>query len=64
MLRRCDGTDPNLTKSIPAEQFDPATMTTSHWTSTAGPGEVVVNCSCGLVFDDEKRTVVYPHDPV
>lgn len=63
-MRHCDGTDPNLTRTIPADEFDPERMTLSHWDSTARSGERIVNCACGLMFDDDDRRVVYPHQPV
>jgi hypothetical protein len=63
MLARCDGTDENLTRQVRTEDFDPASMTQSRaWAMMARPGFIVVNCQCGLVFDDEDRARVYPHE--
>lgn len=50
MIRMCDGKDPNLLK--PDEHDD-----TQPW---AG----YVPCDCGLVFDDEDRMTIYPHQEV
>lgn len=62
MIRNCDGTDPNLTRDIPADQFDAATMTVSPWDMAAKPGEVVINCQCHQVFDDDDHLTFYPHE--
>jgi hypothetical protein len=62
VLRTCDGTDPNLTRRLPADRFDPATMVLSPWNMTAEAGEVVTQCGCGLVFDDVYRMVCWPHE--
>ncbi len=59
--RHCDGSDPNLTRTIPAADFDPATMTRSPWDDTARPGTVIICCTCDLVFEDRDRRVTYPH---
>lgn len=64
MIRRCDGTDPNLTRQVPQAEFDAASppMTISHpWASRADPGTVVIMCQCGKVFDDARHLVTYPH---
>lgn len=64
-IRRCDGTDPNLTRQVPEEEFDQDTMTLNMlWKVIALPGHVIVNCQCGRVFDDVDRVVTHPHQPV
>lgn len=63
MRRQCDGTEPTLIRRIPAAMFDDAAMTISpRWARLAGPGEVVIQCQCGLAFDDEHRRAVWPHE--
>lgn len=60
-MARCDGTDPNLTRQVPV--FDPDTMhLAAAWQATAGPGMTVIQCQCGLYFDDVYRMRTYPHD--
>jgi len=62
MRRHCDGTDPNLTRAIPLAAYGLAgDYTVSPWNGSARPGEVIVNCNCGLRFDDFDRQVIYPH---
>lgn len=70
MLRRCDGTDPNLTQVIPASDLTPA-MTVSPWDrlpAFGGRGSKdsyrVINCDCGAIFDDVDQLVTWPHEPV
>lgn len=61
--RRCDGTDPNLTRQVPGIVFDEAVMTLArNWAFTATDGNVVIQCQCGLVFDDVDRLAIYPHE--
>jgi hypothetical protein len=65
MIRHCDGTDPNLTRHVPHAEFDGEAMTANApWAFLAQPGTVVINCQCGLRFDDVTRMVVYPHEHV
>lgn len=59
-LRLCDGTDPNLTREISKIEFDPKTQTVSGW-GAAHVGCVVIQCECGLRFNDEIRRVTWPH---
>ena len=64
-MRHCDGTDPNLTKQVPAVDFDSDTMTVNTmWKVIAEPGMIVINCQCGKQFDDATCTVLYPHAPL
>lgn len=67
MRRHCDGTDPNLTRDLaqaePGELKAGMSFVLSPWDAGTAGG-VVVNCNCGLVFDDAERRVVYPHEPV
>lgn len=65
MRRHCDGSDDNLTREVPAEEFDPAVMTPSvNWDRIGQQrGIRIVRCTCGLVFDDAGRLVIYPHEP-
>lgn len=51
MIRRCDGTDPNLTRDV-RDGEEPR-----------GPWAGSVPCDCGAVFDDVYRQVIYPHHP-
>jgi hypothetical protein len=65
VIRRCDGTDPNLTRQVPQATFDAASppVTISRpWAFRAEPGHVVICCQCGKVFDDVNRMVTYPHE--
>lgn len=50
MIRRCDGSDPNLTRDVREGE------------RPSGPWPGSVPCDCGLVFDDVERMVTYPHD--
>lgn len=64
-MRRCDGTDPNLTREYTADSPDLASIdgaTISPWDRAAKPGTVVTQCRCGLVFDDAQRSVIWPHE--
>jgi hypothetical protein len=61
MMRRCNGEDPNLTRPVAERDFDPGSMTVSPWNSMAQAGTVVIQCQCGLFFDDVHRLVYYPH---
>jgi hypothetical protein len=63
VIRTCDGTDPNLTREIPETSFHADTMVLSPWNKSAKPGMAVIQCACGLRFDDVDRTVIYPHHP-
>jgi hypothetical protein len=65
VIRTCNGTDDNLTRSIPINAFDPATMTLSvNWDRIGQRrGQHVIRCNCGLTFDDVDRLTVYPHTP-
>jgi hypothetical protein len=66
VIRRCDGTDDNLTREVQADEFDAAVMTPSvNWDwRGAARGTRVIRCRCGLVFDDASRLVTWPHEPV
>jgi hypothetical protein len=62
MMRHCDGTDPNLTRQVPYEDFDGEAMViNTTWKMIAQPGHIVINCQCGRYFDDATCTVLYPH---
>lgn len=59
MIRRCDGTDPNLLMYI-----NPKTKERVTGDEPAESGDVTaqaVPCDCGKVFDDTVLTVIYPH---
>lgn len=59
--RYCDGTDPNLTRVVlPADLV--AGDVISHWHVTAKEGTVIIQCRCGLEFDDVNLQVIYPHN--
>jgi hypothetical protein len=58
MLRRCDGTDVNLTREIPADEV--GARLRSPWPA-GRPGFVTIACDCGRVFDDVGRLVTFPH---
>jgi hypothetical protein len=45
MIRKCDGTDPNLRK----------------WIHVGYDGGKYVSCDCGLIFDDIDHLTIYPH---
>ena len=66
MIRHCDGTDPNLTRDLQADEYDPDVHTLSPWhTRQHGKrGIMRINCQCGLRFDDVDCTVIYPHERV
>ena len=61
-----DGTDGNLTRRVPLDDYDPDTMTLSvNWDRIAQHhGERAIRCACGRAFDDVDRLVIWPHDPV
>lgn len=61
MIRICDGTDPNLTRYLPAAEYDATRHNLSPWKRTGQPGEIVIQCDCGLTFDDVYREVIWPH---
>lgn len=65
MIRRCDGTDNNLTRWVPDDDYNPATMTPSVIWDRPGqsPGRVI-RCACGRAFDDMDRLTIWPHQPV
>ena len=59
-LRNCNGNDLELVRVIKANDFDAACMNT-----VPGPameGLVAIACNCGLMFDEEYRSKVYPHE--
>jgi hypothetical protein len=64
VIRRCDGTDDNLTREVPAAEFDAAVMTPSdNWDRIARRrGNRAIRCYCGLAFEDENRRVNWPHE--
>jgi hypothetical protein len=65
MMRHCDGRDTNLTRHIPFPDFIPETMTRSPWDKIeAGNEYVVINCNCGLIFDDVDHMTIYPHQAI
>jgi hypothetical protein len=67
MMRLCDGSDPNLTREVPAAAYNPVTETVSpNWDKALGvPGVTrIICCNCGLEFNDEDRMVIYPHQYV
>ena len=64
MMRRCDGTDPNLTREIPEAEYDPVQMILAPWQSTAKPKTAVIQCQCAASFDDVKQRTIWPHKPV
>lgn len=100
MIRRCDGTDPNLLmyidtitmqrleedklrplrsavknfrfvqhSAVPDIDEEQAKDLIARWRAAwpaktytrPKPTSVAVPCDCGLVFDDARRTVIYPH---
>ncbi len=64
MIRTCEGSDPNLTRDMPAGEYDPARYALSPWDAAARPGQRVIQCDCGLTFDDVGRMVTHPHLPL
>jgi hypothetical protein len=52
VIRRCDGTDPNLTRDVREGE------------QQRGPWPGTVPCDCGRVFDDVDRLTIYPHSLV
>lgn len=59
MKRRCTGEDPNLEMRIDPE-------TGERVTGRVGDGRTVEKrpCDCGLVFDDVRRSTIYPHEEI
>jgi hypothetical protein len=55
VIRFCDGTDPNL---IGVLVPDAGAYPISSTRRTAEP------CRCRLRFDDEDRSLIYPHAPI
>lgn len=49
MIRRCDGTDPNLIREIPGTGPD------------VPMSERYEPCACGRFFNDVERSVIFPH---
>lgn len=64
MMRHCDGTDPNLTRRVLTTHFEPATQTRSDvWQgAAAGTDYTIINCACGLSFDDVDHRTTWPHE--
>lgn len=54
MIRHCDGNDPNLLMIVDAVGRH----------QRAGLEGKKKPCDCGLTFDDERRSVVWPHDRI
>jgi hypothetical protein len=52
MIRKCDGSDPNLSM-----YRDPEGRPTVRRVD----GETVIPCSCGRTFDDVNQSTIYPH---
>lgn len=49
MIRRCDGTDPNLIREIPGVRSDT-------------PFDLRYEpCTCGRLFNDVERSTIWPH---
>ena len=64
MIRRCDGTDPNLirypeTPAPPPPVVDDEVAPRLRRRLADG-----VPCDCGLVFDDVRRSTIFPHELV
>ncbi len=58
MTRTCDGTDPNLLMWIDPKtglRLESGAPLLRHHSKP---------CDCGLVFDDVRRSTIYPHNPV
>jgi hypothetical protein len=56
VTRHCDGNDENLVAYF--------NNTTGARLKERQPDSTLRPCDCGRVFDDVRRTVVYPHPPV
>lgn len=54
MIRHCDGNDPNLLMVVDGVGRR----------LRAGVDGDKKPCDCGLMFDDERRSVVWPHDRI
>jgi hypothetical protein len=55
VIRRCDGTDPNLKRERRPED-------SPHVEGAPYPG--LVSCDCGMTFDDVRRSTIHPHREV
>jgi len=66
MIRRCDGSDPNLTRELTEAELiaRPQPPRLSPWNSSAKPDHAVICCDCGLSFDDTFRLTRWPHERV
>lgn len=60
-IRTCDGTDPNLTRVVMPGDLQPGDII-APWHVTAKEGTVIIQCRCGLEFDDVNLQVIYPHN--
>lgn len=58
MLRRCDGTDPNLTQHVTP---DGERIKVAPYPAPIGTKK---SCDCGKVFDDAGRMTIWPHEQV
>ena len=61
-LRVCNGNDSALVRLINATDFDDACMNTVPSPPMEATGLVAIACNCCLMFDDEYRSKVYPHE--
>lgn len=56
MRRHCDGNDPNLVMRVDPTSGD--RLDDIKRTHLDKP------CDCGRIFDDVRRSTVYPHEPI
>jgi len=61
----CDGTNPATTRTIRAEDYDPA-VHHRHPADDSDPATdlIVTHCNCGRTFDDRRRQTYWPHHPI
>jgi hypothetical protein len=62
VIRKCNGTDPALTRLVTVRDFDPMMMGLAPDQDDARPGYVVVLCQCGAEVNDITQILTYPHD--
>ena len=66
MIITCNGLDENSTRLIAIPEFDEATVKkTSRLLENRKNRKAykVVNCDCGLTYDDKVLKTTYPHNP-
>lgn len=61
MRRHCDGKDPNLVMYVDQETN---VRCGDNVNEPQAVSAIQKPCDCGRVFDDVRRSTVYPHEPI